>query len=192
MRILLIDNFDSFTYNLKHYLEHDASIQVEVVRNDDLTIADALNYDRIVISPGPGLPNQAGISLEVIQKLSGRIPILGVCLGMQAIMECFGGSLTQLKSFYHGEATELQVLNRKARLFKNLPECFQVGRYHSWALDTTTLPKVLSIDAVDVQSQIPMAISHEKYPLWGVQFHPESVMSPYGKMLLKNFTEVNW
>lgn len=192
MRILLIDNFDSFTYNLKHYLEHNASIQVDVIRNDALTILEALTYDRIVISPGPGLPQQAGISLEVIKKLSGKLPILGVCLGMQAIMEAFGGSLIQLKSLYHGEATELQVLNRRAILFNNLPEGFQVGRYHSWAIDASTLPKELTIDAVDAQSQVPMAISHKHYPLWGVQFHPESVMSPYGKTLLKNFTEANW
>ena len=186
MKILVLDNYDSFVYNLVHYLEEITGGVVDVFRNDEINIDKVKEYDYIILSPGPGVPKDAGIMPELIQKYAKTKPILGVCLGHQAIGEAFGSSLTNLSQVYHGVATEMQVIGDKNGIFKGISERFQAGRYHSWIIDKSTLSDELEITAIDENGEI-MAIRHKKYDIQGVQFHPESIMTPEGKKLLANF-----
>ncbi len=188
MHILIIDNYDSFTYNLYHLAEAvmPAKSRIRVLRNDALSIQEAAQYDKIIISPGPGLPKDAGISCEVIRELSGEKSILGVCLGHQAIAEAFGGKLLNLPTVLHGKAINTRVTDRMEPLFRGCPARFDTGRYHSWVIDPESLPKDLRVTAMDEKGLI-MAISHKNFDIKGVQFHPESVMTQVGRQMLSNW-----
>lgn len=186
MKIVVLDNYDSFTYNLVHILREISNRKVEVYRNDEIGLDEIGKYDKIVISPGPGLPDQAGITKEMIRHYAPSKSILGVCLGCQAIAEVYGGSLINLKQVYHGVATFMRVLDPDDKLFRDVPESFTAGRYHSWVINEQDLPPELKITAKDDEGII-MAIAHRSYDLRGVQFHPESVLTGYGKQIL-----VNW
>jgi anthranilate synthase component 2 len=183
-KILVIDNYDSFTYNLVHYLE-DLDCEVTVVRNDKLTLEDVDAYQKIVLSPGPGIPDEAGLLKAIIRKYAPTKSILGVCLGQQAIGEVFGGSLINLEEVYHGVATETQVIVDDEPLFKNMGKTIEVGRYHSWVVHPD-LPEVLEATSIDVNGQI-MSLRHKVYDVRGVQYHPESVLTPNGKQILENW-----
>jgi anthranilate synthase component II len=188
MKILVIDNYDSFTYNLVHYLKEISGEEVDVYRNDKISIEDAANYDKILISPGPGIPNDAGITLKLIEKLGDSKSILGICLGCQAIAEVYGGKIINLDKVYHGVATHMKVLDQDERLFSGIPESFTAGRYHSWVVDRESLPESLILTAEDDEGQV-MGVSHVKYKVKGLQFHPESVLTPYGKQMIHNWLE---
>lgn len=188
-KILILDNYDSFTFNLKHYLEAIQNEDVDVFRNDEITISKIENYDRIVFSPGPGLPADAGILLDVIKTFSATKPMLGVCLGHQAITIAFGGKLRQLNEVVHGKTRSCKVIDPTSNLFKNIPSHFDTGRYHSWVADENYFPTDLKITAVDADNSI-MAIEHISLPIFGVQFHPESIMTQHGHQLLKNWLDV--
>jgi len=183
--ILVIDNYDSFTYNLVQYLG-ELGEKLKVFRNDQTTIANLkkLKFDRIVISPGPGTPQEAGISLEVIKHFAGKVPILGVCLGHQAIAEAFGGKIIRASRIMHGKTSE--IYHDGKTIYRNLPNPFTATRYHSLIVDPKTLPKELEISAWTKEKEI-MGLRHKKYPIEGVQFHPESILTSLGKQLLKNF-----
>lgn len=183
MNILVIDNYDSFTFNLVHYLE-ELNCVVTVKRNDQFELEEVTAYDKIVLSPGPGIPDEAGLLKPVIETYAKTIPMLGVCLGHQAIAEVFGGTLTNLSTVFHGVSSTMTVLQEDP-LFAKLPKKFDVGRYHSWVVDKP-LPKGFVLLAEEENGQV-MAYKHEKYPVYGVQFHPESVLTPDGKQLLKNW-----
>ena len=189
MKIALIDNYDSFTYNLKQYLEEIADVEIDVLRNDEKRIGDLEGYDRFVISPGPGVPAQAGICEDLIRAFSGRKPILGVCLGLQSIVTAFGGTLVNLNRVYHGVASRVLVTDSGDPLFADLPNSFNAGRYHSWVASEENLPGVLKVTAIDDEGVI-MAASHREHPTYGVQFHPESILTPEGKKILGNFINV--
>ena len=184
-KILVIDNYDSFTYNLVHYLE-DLNCQVTVYRNDEFTIDEIKNFDKILLSPGPGIPDEAGLLKEVIKTYAATKSILGVCLGQQAIGEVFGGSLTNLEKVYHGVATNVNILIDDEGLFDGLERQIEVGRYHSWVVNTADFPDILEITSVDESGQI-MSLRHKTYDVRGVQFHPESVLTPNGKKILENW-----
>lgn len=188
-KILIIDNYDSFTYNLVH-LVNEIGLQCEVWRNDRFTISDVDVYDNIILSPGPGIPSEAGLLLEVIAKYSPTKSIFGVCLGQQAIAEAFGGKLYNLKQPMHGIATPIKVTNDDEKLFAGLPESFKVGRYHSWVVDGNSLPDVFAVTAIDEADNSVMALRHKEYDVRGVQFHPESVLTEYGKEMMKNWLGV--
>lgn len=183
--ILVIDNYDSFTYNLVHYLE-DLEAQVTVVRNDKITPEECVAYDAILLSPGPGIPSEAGNLIAIINYLKDKKPLLGICLGHQAITEVFGGTIVNLDTVYHGVATTMN--HDDSTLFKNIASPFEAGRYHSWAAQIDDFPDVLKITATDTNEQI-MALQHKTLPIYGVQFHPESIMTPDGKTMLKNFLD---
>lgn len=183
--ILVIDNYDSFTYNLVHYLE-DLEAQVTVVRNDKITPEECVAYDAILLSPGPGIPSEAGNLIAIINYLKDKKPLLGICLGHQAITEVFGGTIVNLDTVYHGVATQMQ--HDGSALFNNIDSSFEAGRYHSWAAQIDDFPDVLKITATDTNEQI-MALQHKTLPIYGVQFHPESIMTPDGKTMLKNFLD---
>ena len=183
MNILVIDNYDSFTFNLVHYLE-ELDCTVTVKRNDQFELEEVATYDKIVLSPGPGIPDEAGLLKAVIEKYAKSIPMLGVCLGHQAIAEVFGGTLTNLATVFHGVASEMTVVKDDA-IFEGLPNRFDVGRYHSWVV-SKPLPEGFILLAEEENGQV-MAFKHDKYPIYGVQFHPESVLTPHGKQLLKNW-----
>jgi anthranilate synthase component 2 len=185
-KILVIDNYDSFTYNLVHYIESNENFEIDVFRNDEITIETAGKYNIIILSPGPGLPKNAGILKELIKTYASTKKILGVCLGMQAIGEVYGGTLINLDTVIHGEATVLKVLDKNDLLFKNLPSTFNVGRYHSWIIDNKNFPKDLLISSTDENGQI-MSLKHKDYQLYGVQFHPESILTEHGKEIISNF-----
>lgn len=182
-KILVIDNYDSFVYNLVHYLE-DLNCAVTVKRNREFTLEEVKNYDKILLSPGPGIPSEAGKLNQLIQAYAGKKSILGVCLGQQAIGEVFGAKLQNLAEVYHGVASTISLQNPNDDLFKNLPSKLEVGRYHSWVI--TNLPSHLIALAYDEKQQI-MAVKHRKYSVYGVQFHPESVLTPQGKSILQNW-----
>jgi anthranilate synthase component 2 len=182
-KILMIDNYDSFTYNLVHYLE-DLDCDVTVKRNDQLTLDEVEPFDLIVLSPGPGIPDEAGLLKEIIKTYAPTKRIFGVCLGQQAIGEVFGGSLINLDQVYHGVATTITV-TQDDPIYKGLPKELQVGRYHSWVVDSN-LPEELEATSVDENGQI-MSLRHKKYDVTAVQFHPESVLTPEGKKMLKNW-----
>ena len=186
MRILVIDNYDSFTYNLVHYLE-DLACEVTVKRNDQLTIEEVADYDKIVLSPGPGIPDEAGLLKTIISTYAETMPILGVCLGHQAIGEVFGGSLFNLDQVFHGVATPIRVVCDDP-LFAGLGKQFEVGRYHSWVVEKP-LPEDLLLLAEEDNGQV-MAMKHKTYDIYGVQFHPESILSPAGKQLLDNWLKM--
>jgi anthranilate synthase component II len=186
MKILMLDNYDSFTYNLVHYLEAvDASIAVTVKRNDKIGLDAVSDYDAIVLSPGPGLPKDAGIMPKLIQQYASSKPILGVCLGHQAIGEAFGSTLKNLDTVYHGLGMSTAILEKDV-LFENLPQQFITGRYHSWVIDKTKLSPELVVTATDDKGEI-MALKHKSYNVRGVQFHPESILTEYGKEMIQNW-----
>ena len=179
-KILVIDNYDSFTYNLVHYLE-ELDCEVVVKRNDQLTLEDVDAFDKIVLSPGPGIPDEAGLLKEIIATYAPTKSIFGVCLGQQAIAEVFGGSLINLKEVYHGIATKIKITVEDL-IFKGMPNEIEVGRYHSWVVNPE-LPDVLEVTSVDENGQI-MSLRHKTYDVRAVQFHPESVLTPHGKKML--------
>ncbi|GAA3749933.1 MULTISPECIES: aminodeoxychorismate/anthranilate synthase component II [Flavobacterium] len=183
-KILVIDNYDSFTYNLVHYLE-DLNCEVTVYRNDEFDIDEIASFEKILLSPGPGIPDEAGLLKAVIEKYSPTKSILGVCLGQQAIGEVFGGTLSNLDKVYHGVATNVKTLVDDEILFEGLGNEFEVGRYHSWVVDNN-LPEDLEATSVDENGQI-MSLRHKNYDVRGVQFHPESVLTPNGKRILENW-----
>lgn len=185
-KILIIDNYDSFTYNLVH-LVNELGLSCEVWRNDQFKLEDVDRFDKIILSPGPGIPSEAGLLLPVIEKYAATKSIFGVCLGQQAIAEAFGGSLYNLSRPMHGIATPIKVTNTKEVLFKGLPSVFKVGRYHSWVVSNENLPVDLEVTAIDEQDGSIMALRHKKYNVRGVQFHPESVLTEYGKEMMANW-----
>jgi anthranilate synthase component II len=185
-KILIIDNYDSFTYNLVH-LVNEIGLQCEVWRNDKFAIGDVDAYSHIILSPGPGIPSEAGLLLEVIEKYAPTKSIFGVCLGQQAIAEVFGGTLYNLKQPMHGIATPITVTDNEEQLFAGLPKSFNVGRYHSWVVNGDPLPEVLKVTAIDEADNSVMALRHTEYNVRGVQFHPESVLTEYGKEMMKNW-----
>jgi anthranilate synthase component II len=187
MKILIFDNYDSFTYNLVHLVKKVSDCEIEVHRNDKISLDEINRFDRIIISPGPGIPSEAGILLDVLKKYASMKPILGVCLGHQAIAESFGGTLYNLENVYHGVSTLTRVLGKDV-LFKNITGEFNVGRYHSWAVDTKTLPDCLEVTATD-DNDIIMAMRHKEYNVRSVQFHPESILTEHGEILIKNWIE---
>ncbi|MFC6877925.1 anthranilate synthase component II [Flavobacterium myungsuense] len=184
-KILVIDNYDSFTYNLVHYLQ-DLNCEVTVYRNDEFDIDEVKKFDKILLSPGPGVPDEAGLLKEVIKTYSPSKSILGVCLGQQAIGEVFGGSLTNLDKVYHGVATNVTILVDNENLFNGLEKQIEVGRYHSWVINPQDFPESLEITSVDENGQI-MSVRHRTLDVKGVQFHPESVLTPHGKKMLENW-----
>lgn len=185
-KILIIDNYDSFTYNLVH-LVNEIGLQCEVWRNDQFNIDDVDAFDKIILSPGPGIPSEAGLLLDVIAKYAPTKSIFGVCLGQQAIAEVFGGKLYNLKQPMHGIATPITVTDDSEKLFAGLPHQFKVGRYHSWVVDEKSIPEVLTVTAVDEMDNSAMAIRHIQYDVRGVQFHPESILTEYGKEMMQNW-----
>jgi len=187
-KIVVIDNYDSFTYNLVHYLE-DLNCEVTVFRNDEFYMEELKDFDKILLSPGPGIPDEAGLLKEVIQTYAPTKSILGICLGQQAIGEVFGGTLTNLEKVYHGVATKITLIAQEEVLFRDIPNEFEVGRYHSWVVSKNNFPEVLEITSIDEQGQI-MSLQHKNYDVRAVQFHPESILTPHGKKILDNW--VNW
>ncbi|MGB2232211.1 MAG: anthranilate synthase component II [Flavobacteriaceae bacterium] len=183
MNVLVIDNYDSFTYNLVHYLE-DLNCKVTVKRNDQLELSYPEAFDKIVLSPGPGIPDEAGLLKSIIDKYAASKSILGVCLGMQAIAEVFGGTLRNLDTVYHGVATKVKI-SKSDPLFKNLGDEFEVGRYHSWVVNAP-LPECLIKTSEDANGEV-MSLRHKDYNVVGVQYHPESVLTPNGKLILENW-----
>jgi anthranilate synthase component 2 len=219
MKILVFDNYDSFTYNLVHLVEKILHQKVDVYRNDQIPLEDVKAYDKIILSPGPGIPEEAGLLLPLIKEYAASKSILGVCLGHQAIGQAFGGKLTNLSTVYHGVATPVQIVNRETEnvkresgkskkqtesstevahspltihhspshsLFDGLPDEFEVGRYHSWVVSEEGFPEELEITARDANNFI-MALQHKTYDVQGVQFHPESVLTPKGEEILRNW-----
>jgi anthranilate synthase component II len=202
MKILVFDNYDSFTYNLVHLVEKITHTKVEVYRNDQIPMEKVKEYDKIILSPGPGIPEEAGMLLPLIKEYASSKSILGVCLGHQAIGEAFGGKLINLSTVYHGVATKIEVGGRnsevgrkipiaigtevRSRLFDGLPDELEVGRYHSWIIADEGFPKELEVTARDENNYI-MALQHKKYDVQGVQFHPESVLTPDGEKIMKNW-----
>ena len=190
MKILIFDNYDSFTYNLVHLVEKITHEKVDVFRNDQIALEKVKNYDKIILSPGPGIPSEAGLLLPLIKEYASTKCILGVCLGHQAIGEAFGGKLTNLSTVFHGVATPIKVNGQQStvnsNLFAGLPETFEAGRYHSWIIDKENFPAELEITAEDDNGFI-MALQHKTYDLQGVQFHPESVLTPDGEKIMRNW-----
>ncbi|MBP2830764.1 aminodeoxychorismate/anthranilate synthase component II [Aquimarina sp. U1-2] len=184
-KILVIDNYDSFVYNLVHYLE-DLGCQVTVKRNDQIQLEEAADFHKILLSPGPGIPDEAGVLKDIISFYADTKSIFGVCLGQQAIGEVFGGNLINLDEVFHGVATRINVSVTDESLFTGLSESFHVGRYHSWVVENKNLPNCLEITSYDENGQI-MSLRHKKYDVRGVQFHPESVLTPDGKKILENW-----
>lgn len=187
MKILVIDNYDSFVYNLVHYLE-ELDCEVTVKRNDRFDLEEVLNYDKVLLSPGPGIPDEAGLLKSLIREYAGKIPIFGVCLGQQAIGEVFGGKLTNLKEVFHGVATKAVQRVDDEPLFEGIETEFEIGRYHSWVVSHEGFPAELEITSVDNNGQI-MSLRHRDYDIRAVQFHPESVLTPRGKQMIKNWVE---
>ena len=187
MKIVIIDNYDSFTYNLSHLVK-ELGAEVTVLRNDQFELGDLEAYDKIILSPGPGIPSEAGLLLKVIKIYAGRKPILGVCLGHQAIGEVFGASLENLSNVFHGVATPCHIVSEDP-IFKGLDRTITVGRYHSWVVAANGFPTCLEVTAVSDEGQV-MALRHRQYNIHGIQFHPESVLTPEGRTILKNFIEL--
>lgn len=190
MEILIIDNYDSFTYNLVHMVEKITGKFPAVFRNDEISIADVGNYDMIMLSPGPGIPDEAGILKEVIKTYAGKKPIFGVCLGLQAITEVFGGKIINLDDVFHGVATEMTVSDTAATVFKDVPETFMAARYHSWSATDEDFPNELKVTARDKDGGI-QAIEHQVYNISAVQFHPESILTAVGEQLVTNFIDAS-
>ncbi len=186
MKILVLDNYDSFTYNLVQYIERVLKTPVDVTRNDQITLKEIAVYDKILISPGPGIPVEAGISLDLIREYGATKSILGVCLGHQAIAEAYGGSIKNLSTVYHGVVGQMSQVVAEEYLFEGIPVDFDAGRYHSWVVEHETLPEELEITVENDEGFI-MAIRHKKYDVRGVQFHPESVLTEYGGRMILNW-----
>ena len=186
MKILVIDNYDSFTYNLVHYIENITGIRPDVFRNDEISLEDVGKYEKILLSPGPGVPSEAGIIIDVIKKYAPTHSILGVCLGHQAIGEALGGKLTNLDKVYHGISTMIKVLVPTDPLYKGIPQEFKVGRYHSWVVSKEGFPDCLTITSEDESGMI-MGLSHKTYDVRGVQYHPESVLTENGMKMMENW-----
>ncbi|MEH6537649.1 MAG: aminodeoxychorismate/anthranilate synthase component II [Psychroserpens sp.] len=184
MKVLVIDNYDSFTYNLVHYLE-DLNCEVTVKRNDKLSLEEVDAFQKIVLSPGPGIPDEAGLLKAIIKTYAPTKSILGVCLGQQAIGEVFGGSLINLDEVYHGVATQVEITVDDETLFNNMDKTIEVGRYHSWVVNAN-LPEELEATSFDENGQV-MSLRHRVYDVKGVQYHPESVLTPNGKQILENW-----
>lgn len=184
MKTVIIDNYDSFTYNLSHLVK-ELGAEVSVVRNDRFALDKIDAFDKIILSPGPGIPSEAGLLLDVIRRYAGKKPILGVCLGHQAIGEVFGGTLENLSEVFHGVATPCHILAQDP-LFKGIAPDFEVGRYHSWAVSKENFPDCLEITAVSDEGQV-MALRHRTMEIHGIQFHPESVLTPEGRTIIQNF-----
>lgn len=187
MRVVIIDNYDSFTYNLAHLVK-ELGAEVSVCRNDKFQLRELACFDKIILSPGPGIPSEAGLLLDVIRTYAGRKPMLGVCLGHQAIGEVFGARLTNLSTVYHGVATPCTLLDNDP-VFRGLPRRIETGRYHSWAVDGGSLPECLEVTAVSDDGCI-MGLRHRHYDIHGIQFHPESVLTPDGRAILSNWLEM--
>lgn len=186
--MLLLDNYDSFTWNLRQYLAELTAEEIVVFRNDEITVAEAERFSRIVLSPGPGLPAEAGILLPLITAYAATRPMLGVCLGHQAITVAFGGKLRQLQDVLHGIVRPVHC-KRQDPIFNAIPAVFPAGRYHSWVPDESSFPSPLQVLAEGEDGSI-LALRHEKYPVYGVQYHPESIMTPSGKQLLTNWLAI--
>ena len=184
MKTVIIDNYDSFTYNLSHLVK-ELGAEVCVVRNDRFNLDDIDAFDKIILSPGPGIPSEAGLQLDVIRRYAGKKPILGVCLGHQAIGEAFGGTLENLSEVFHGVATPCHIIAEDP-LFKGIAPDFEVGRYHSWVVSRENFPDCLEVTAVSDEGQV-MALRHRTMEIHGIQFHPESVLTPEGRIIIQNF-----
>ncbi len=189
MKILVFDNYDSFTYNLVHLVEKITHEKVDVFRNDEIKLEAVGAYDKIILSPGPGLPSEAGLLMPLIKEYAATKSILGVCLGHQAIGEVFGGSLVNLSSVFHGVATPISIIKQDAEILKGMGETIEVGRYHSWIVNEKDLPAELEITAVDENGFI-MAMQHKSYDVQGVQFHPESILTPGGEHMMRNWLNI--
>jgi anthranilate synthase component 2 len=185
MKILVFDNYDSFTYNLVQIIKEQSNASVDVFRNDEIPLEDVKAYDKILLSPGPGIPSESGSLIPLIQAYASTKSILGVCLGQQAIAEAFGGSLTNLSKVYHGIATPVELIGDSV-LFEGLPKTFHVGRYHSWVVNENDLPAELKITSKDADGYI-MSLEHTTYDVKGVQYHPESVLTPEGARIIGNW-----
>ena len=190
MKILILDNYDSFTYNLVHMVEDITNKMPDVYRNDEISIEEVGEYDLIMLSPGPGIPDEAGILKEVIKTYAGIKPIFGVCLGLQAITEVFGGKIINLDDVFHGVATEMKITDTNATIFKDVPETFMAARYHSWAATDEGFPEEIQVTARDEDGLI-QAIEHKIFPISAVQFHPESILTEVGEQLVTNFINAN-
>ena len=186
MKIVIIDNYDSFTYNLSHLVK-ELGAEVTVLRNDKFQLPELEGYDNIILSPGPGIPSEAGLLLDVIRTYAGKKPILGVCLGHQAIGEVFGGKLTNLSSVFHGVATPTHIC-ADDYIFAGLDKTIEVGRYHSWVVDTDGFPACLEVTSTSPEGYI-MSLRHREYDIHGIQYHPESVLTQAGKTIIKNWLE---
>lgn len=186
-KIIVIDNYDSFVYNLVHYLE-EFDCEVTVKRNNQFFLEEVINFDKILLSPGPGIPDEAGLLKNVIQQYASSKSILGVCLGHQAIAEVFGGKLENLEQVFHGVSTKATIISEKEPLFKGLGKEIEVGRYHSWTVSEEGFPEVLEITSIDENGQI-MSFRHKYYDICAVQFHPESMLTPKGKHIIRNWVE---
>ena len=189
MKILVFDNYDSFTYNLVHLVEKITHEKVTVFRNDQIALADIQQYDKIILSPGPGIPVEAGLLLPLIEEYASSKSILGVCLGHQAVGEAFGGTLINLDTVYHGVATPITIIDQQSKIFNELPEVIEVGRYHSWIVSDENFPGELEVTARDENGYI-MGLQHKTFDVQGVQFHPESVLTPDGEKLMRNWLKV--
>lgn len=185
MKVLVLDNYDSFTYNLVQYIEEELDQEIDVFRNDEIKLSEVEEYDLIILSPGPGIPSEAGIMPALIKQYAAEKVILGVCLGHQAIGEAFGGTLHNLAEVHHGVETTMQRTKTDDVLLAGVPEAFNAGRYHSWVIDPETMPAELEITATGEYGGI-MAFQHREYPLFGVQFHPESIMTEHGRLMIRN------
>lgn len=185
-KILVIDNYDSFTYNLVHYL-HDLNCDVTVKRNDKLTLDEVDEFDKILLSPGPGIPDEAGLLKSIIKNYASTKSILGICLGQQAIAEVFGGTIENLSNVYHGVSTEIELINSDQILYNEIPNKIEVGRYHSWVV-SKNLPDELIATSIDENGEI-MSLKHKDFDVRAVQYHPESILTPQGKRILKNWVE---
>lgn len=190
MKILIIDNYDSFTYNLAHMVEDITGEYPSVFRNDEISMEGINDFDLIILSPGPGIPDEAGILKEAIKAYASTKPIFGVCLGLQAITEVFGGSIENLDSVFHGVATTMKVTDNSAIIYKNIPETFEAARYHSWIASASDFPKELEITAIDEFGSI-MSLQHKEFNITAVQYHPESILTPLGENIVRNFIESN-
>lgn len=186
MKILVFDNYDSFTYNLVHLVEKITGEKVDVYRNDQVDLEKVNDYDKIILSPGPGIPEEAGLLLPLVKKYAATKSILGVCLGHQAIAEAFGAKLTNLSTVFHGVATPIQIKNQRSQILEGLPETIEVGRYHSWIVSDDNFPAELEVTARDDNGYI-MGLQHKTFDVQGVQFHPESVLTPDGEKILRNW-----
>lgn len=186
MKILVLDNYDSFTYNLVHMVEDITGNLPDVYRNNEISIEEIEKYDAIILSPGPGIPDEAGILKDVIKYYAGKKPIFGVCLGLQAITEVFGGSIENMGEVFHGVATEMEITKKDAIIFKDIPTKFEAARYHSWIATHKNFPSEISITAVDEDGGI-QAIEHNTFNISAVQFHPESILTTVGEQIVRNF-----